>query len=78
MTDSNVGARKGRGVRNHSFMLNSVIHLETSASRSKSGINLLIGDFTTCFDALSLPITANDLSDHGVNTSHLNLLYKSD
>ena len=78
LTDSNVGARKGRGVRNHSFMLNSVIHLETSVRRSKSGINLLIGDFATCFDALSLPITSNDMYNAGITTSHLNLLYKSD
>ena len=37
-----------------------------------------IGDYKCCFDSLSLPITANDLYDHGVNTSHLNLLYKCD
>ena len=78
LTDSNVGARKGRGVRNHSFMLNSVIHLETSSSKSKSGVNLIIGDYKVCFDALSLPITTNDLFNAGIDNSHLNLLYKSD
>ena len=59
-------------------MLNTVIHLETSSSKSKSGVNLIIGDYKVCFDALSLPVTTNDLFNAGIDNSHLNLLYKSD
>ena len=80
LTDSNVGARKGRGVRNNSFMVNSVIH-EIVTNKTKShahGVDLLIGDYSECFDTMSLPITANDLFNAGVTDDKLNLLYKSD
>ena len=46
LTDNNVGAR------NHSFIVNSVIHFENANKAKSQGINLLIGDFSKCFDAM--------------------------
>ena len=77
LTDSNVGARKGRNIRNHCFIVNSVVQ-EENANKSKSkGVNLLIGDFKKCFDTMSLPITMNDMYNAGVTDENLNLLYNS-
>ena len=78
LTDSNVGARKGRNIRNHSFIVNSVIHHENANKSRSKGINLLIGDYSKCFDSMSLPITTNDMYNAGVTDDNLNLLYNSD
>ena len=39
---------------------------------------MLIGDFSKCFDSMSLPITTNDMFNCGINNHLLNLLYNSD
>ena len=77
LTDSNVGARKGRNIRNHCFIVNSVIQSENANKSKSQGINLLIGDFKKCFDAMSLPIAMNDMFNAGVTDDNLNLLYNS-
>ena len=78
LTDSNVGARKGRNIRNHSWIVNSVIH-ETISTKSKSKpVEILILDYSCCFDSMSLEITTNDLYNVGIRTQLLNLLYNSD
>ena len=61
MSDSNIGARKGRHSKNHLFLLygivNHVLH------ESKSNIDICIYDIEKCFDALWLEDCANDLFD---------------
>ena len=78
LTDSNVGARKGRNIRNNCFIVNSVLH-EVNSSKPKSNpVDLLILDYAKCFDGMSLEITTNDLYNVGVRNDKLNLLHKSD
>ena len=61
MSDSNVGGRKGRNIRNHLFMvygvINSVVH------GGADPIDIAIYDIEQCFDAMWLTQAMNDLYD---------------
>ena len=48
MSDSNIGARKGRNIRDHTFVINGVI-AETLATKGAS-TELIICDYSKCFD----------------------------
>ena len=54
-----------------------MIHETCSKSKAKP-VNVLILDYSTCFDAMALEITTNDMYNVGVRDDKLNLLYKSD
>ena len=49
MTDSQIGARKNKSVRNHLFVLNSVIS-DVMSSVKKTPIDITIMDFKQMFD----------------------------
>ena len=49
MTDSQIGARKSKGVRNHLFILNLIIG-DVLSSKKKKSIGLKIMDFKQMFD----------------------------
>ena len=76
LSDSNVGACKNKNIRNHSFIINGIIH-DTIASKSKS-VDFAILDYRQCFDALAVDICTNDLYILGVTNDHLNLFYECD
>ena len=48
MSDSNVGARHGRNIRNHTFVVNSIIN-DAIVKKTKP-VDLAIMDFQKCFD----------------------------
>ena len=75
MSDSNVGARKGRGVRNHLFIVNGVIN-EVIQDKQKS-LDIQIMDYKQCFDSMWLEDTINDLYEAGIEDDNLALIYKS-
>ena len=75
LTDSNVGARKGRNIRDNIFVLNAVIN---SVRKGKEEpIDAQLFDIEKCFDALWLSECINDLYDAGVENDNLALLYNS-
>ena len=75
LTDSNVGARKGRNIRDNIFVLNAVIN---SVRKGKEEpIDAQLFDIEKCFDALWLSECINDLYDAGVQNDNLALLYNS-
>ena len=76
LTDSNVGARKKRSIRNHNWVINGIIK-DTLATKDKA-IDLLIMDYAQCFDSLDTKIVSNELFETGVQSDHLNLIYESD
>ena len=76
LSDSNVGARKRKNIRNHSFIINGIKN-DTVMSKDKS-VDLAILDFRQCFDSMSVEITTNDLYDIGVDSDYLNLINESD
>ena len=77
LSDSNVGARKKRNIRNHSLIVNSSIH-EANKNKKSKGLDILIADYSQCFDGMSLPITLNDIYNTGITDRNLNLMHKSD
>ena len=71
-----VGARKGKNIRNHIWVLNSIMH-DVLSSNKKNPIDLQVLDFQQCFDALWLEECLNDLFEGGLQDNMLSLLYES-
>ena len=76
MSDSNVGARKKKNIRNHIFVINSIIH-DVLSSKDKKAIDIQIMDYKQCFDAMWLRETMNDLYNSGVQDDQLALLFEA-
>ena len=72
MSDSNVGGRKGRSVRDHLFMVNGIIH-DHHNSESKP-LTFQILDYLLCFDSMWYEEVTNRLYKAGVNDDKLALL----
>lgn len=72
LTDSNVGSRKGRNIRDNIMVLNAVVN---AAVRGHSKpVDAQIVDIEKCFDKLSLTETSNALYDLGVKDDRLALI----
>ena len=65
MTDSQNGAKKKKTVRNHIFILNSIMS-DVLSSKKKVPVELNIMDFKQMFDAEDGPICLNALYDASV------------
>lgn len=76
LSDSNVGARKRKNIRNHNFIINGIIHHTVTAKARPVDITVL--DYKQCFDTLSVDVVTNDLYNIGVNDDLLNLIYDCD
>ena len=74
MSDSQVGGRKERGIRDHLFIINGIIH-EHRKSKTKP-VTIQILDYSCCFDSLWQDEVTNELFDAGVNNDKLALLHK--
>ena len=76
MSDSQVGARKGKNVRNHIWMVNGII-ADVLSSKSKKPVDIQIYDYKQCFDSLWLKECMNDLYSAGMNDDKFALLYNA-
>ena len=76
MSDSNVGARKNKNIRNHIFIVNGVIH-DVLSSKKKKPIDIQIMDYKQCFDSMWLEDTMDDLFEAGVVDDKLALLFEA-
>ena len=74
MSDSQVGARKGKSVRNHIWILNGVI-CDVLSSKKIPPIDLQIFDYKQCFDSLWLQECMNDIYKGGITDDKFALLY---
>ena len=74
MSDSNVGARKRKNVRNHVWILHGVVH-DVLSSKTKTPIDFEILDYKQCFDGLWLESCLNDIFESGIKDDTLALLY---
>ena len=74
MSDSNAGARKGKNGRNHSFIVNGILH--EKKENKGDPIDILIYDVAKCFDEVWPADTINVLYDLGVKNRNLNILYE--
>ena len=76
MTDSNIGARKQKNIRNHIFVVNSVLH-EALQNKSNNPLDLMILDYKQMFDSECLFECMNDLYEAGVKDDIFPLIYES-
>ena len=74
MSDSNVGGRKNKNIRNHIFVLNSVIN--DIIQNKKKAIDIEILDYKQCFDSMWMEECINDLWEAGIQDDHLALIFK--
>ena len=75
LSDSNIGARKKKNIRNNTFVMNSVIH---DAITNNKAIDIGVYDYQKMFDSMNLCVTTNDVYDVGIQDNHLSLMYASD
>ena len=72
LTDSNVGARKSRNIRDNLFVLYAI---QNSVIKGvQAPIDIDIYDMKKCFDSLWVEECINDLFDAGLQNDKLNLV----
>ena len=76
MTDSQIGAQKKKSVRNHIFVLNSIIN-DVLSSVKKAPIDLTVMDYRQMFDAEEVFISLNALYEAGVQDDVFALINES-
>ena len=64
MSDSNVGARKKKNIRNHLFVVNGIINDVLVKKEESVDIGFL--DYRQCFDSMWLEESVNDLWEAGI------------
>ena len=74
MSDSQVGGRKVKNVRNHVWVVNGIIS-EVLSSKKKPPVDIQIFDYKQCFDSLWMEECLSDLYKSGVRDDKLALLY---
>ena len=76
MSDSNIGARKKKNIRNHIFIVNSVLH-DVLSSKKKEPIDIMVLDFKQMFDSECFFECLNDVFEAGVNDDYFPLIYEA-
>ena len=74
MSESQVGARKKRGIRNHLFVLYSIIN--SVVQKESLPVDIQIYDLKQCFDSLWLVQCCNYLYEAGVTNDKLAMIYE--
>lgn len=74
MSDSNIGARKHKNIRNHLFIVYGVIN--HVIEEKQDPIDIQVFDIEKCFDKLELNETLNDAWDTGLQNDKLVLLHE--
>jgi hypothetical protein len=76
MSDSQVGSRKRKNIRNHIWVVNSII-CDTLSTKKKKPVDIQIYDYKQCFDSLWLEECLNDMYTGGLQDDKLNLLHEA-
>jgi hypothetical protein len=76
MSDSNIGARKEKNIRNHIFVVNSILH-DVLSKKSNSPIDIMVLDYKQMFDSECLFQCMNDLYETGVDDDFFSLLFEA-
>ena len=74
MSDSQVGARKDKNIRNHIWIVNGII-ADVNRNKKKNPVDIQIFDYKQCFDALWLQECMNDFYEAGLKDDKFALLY---
>ena len=73
MSDSNVGGRRDRNIRDNLFIVNGVMNF---ARREKLEVDINLYDIAKCFDSMWYEETMNDLWDVGVQNDKFAVIAK--
>ena len=73
MSDSNVGGRRKKNIRNHIFILNGIIKDVLIGKKEPIDIELI--DYRQCFDSMWLSESINDLFETGIKDDNLALIH---
>jgi hypothetical protein len=73
MSDSNIGARKNKNIRNHICGVNSIIH-DVVSKKSKEPIDIMVLDYKQMFDSECLFECMNDIYEAGVDDDVFSLI----
>ena len=76
ISDSQMGARKGKGCKSNIWIINGIIH-ETLKHKNKKPIVLQIYDYSQMFDSIDLEEAISDIYDYGLNDDNLSLILKA-
>ena len=76
MSDSQVGGRKKKNIRNHIWVINGIIN-DVLHTKKKTPIDIQIYDYKQCFDSLWLQECMNDIWDAGLKDNAFALLYNA-
>ena len=74
MSDSQIGARKRKNVRNHLWIVHGIIS-DILSSKTKKPVDIQILDYKQCFDSLWLKECMNDFYSAGVQDDKFAFLY---
>ena len=74
LTDSNIGGRKGRGIRDNLFVLNAITNSVKNGDEGACDVQLY--DIEKCFHSLRVQECVNTLYENGFNNDKLVLLYE--
>ena len=74
ISDSQVGGRKAKSVRNHVWVLNGII-CDILSKKHNHPVDLQIYDYKQCFDSLWLEESMNDIFSGGVNDDKFAVLH---
>ena len=73
LSDSNVGARKSRNIRDNIFVVNAIAN--SVVKGKEKSVDMQIYDVEKCFDALWLQDCVNDVFEAGLQNDKLPLLF---
>ena len=76
MSDSQIGSRKNKNVRNHIWVLNAAI-TDTLSKKCKQSIDVQVLDVKQCSDGLWTKECINDMFRAGVQNENLALIYEA-
>ena len=74
MSDSQIGARKGKNIRNHLWIIHGII-TDVNSTKSKKPVDMQVYDYKQCFDGLWLQECLNDFFKAGLSDDKLAVLY---
>ena len=75
MSESNIGARKDRNIRDHLFVLYSIIN--SVKNKETEPVDISFFDVSKCFDSLWLEECCNDLFEVNIKNDKLAMVYES-
>ena len=73
MSDSNVGGRRKKNIRNHLFIINGIVNDVINGKGEP--IDMEVIDYRQCFDSMWLSESVNDLFESGIQDDNLALIH---